>query len=135
MQNEKAVQIYEQEKQHFLSTVESCWDTDCGGTIHQNENPEKYVDDEKEELLRLATCEKCGKSWSFWTFRQWMKNKRIGARTSLHNVKGHRESARMEYNRAVNDAKKLLALRMRLIQDEVDTARETLSMLRGEGAQ
>ena len=125
----EALNLYEKETQHFLSTVEKCWSPDCDGTLHLLEKPEEY-ESEGQKYLRMLTCSKCGKSYSFWTFQQWLRNKRYGARRTLHDAREQRADARMDYNRAVNQAKKELAESLERIKKEVDRARETLSMLK-----
>lgn len=95
------MKLYQEELQDFLSTRDKCWHSDCDGKLVQLEKPEEY-ESEGQHFLRMMKCEKCESSYSFWTFKQWLRNKRSGARRTLHDAKEQRADVKSDYRRAVN---------------------------------
>lgn len=113
---------YEKEKQHFLGMqTDHCWSGICTGKIKVLEKPEFYIEEDPDSVqkgqscLRLAKCDKCGRGYSFWTFPQWVRNRREGAKETLRRSKGDTKRARENFRQAVAEAKEhYLAERTRI---------------------
>jgi len=121
-------QEYQKQKQHFVEQVigDHCWNPDCKGKVTLIPQPEIFKEQGMEHL-RIAKCDVCGKGWSFWTFTQWVKNRKEGARHTLKDAKDDKRRAREDYEYAMAQAKNVYKVEKARIEGKVAEARMKLA--------
>jgi hypothetical protein len=122
---------YLAEKEHFISQFDKCWDPECRGTLKILEQPEPFTD-QGTEHLRVVKCTVCEKGYSFWSYKQWLKNKRASAHRILKDARENRKQAQEEAQKALEDVKTQYQAKLAEISRKTAEAKVTLLELKEE---
>jgi NMD protein affecting ribosome stability and mRNA decay len=121
---------YDRDIERFWNAISNGNCFDCNIKLEQVQNGATYRCDtntaKNVEYLVVAKCPRCGKTYSFFTYAQWVKNKVDGARQTLYDSKEDLTDAKEKMEQEIAKTEKEFADKKTEINQKIADAKTQL---------